>query len=260
MIRKSQISHINSLKIKKYRQQHKQFIAEGVKIVKEFISGSLAIDSIYATKTWLTHPDISSALSQLDKTIKIIEITEKELQRISNLETPNEVLAIINISEISLNIQSLHNGLVLMLDNISDPGNLGTIIRIADWFGINNIICSNDCVDVYNPKVVQSTMGSIARINVYYSDLEDVLSSLESSTNIYGAILNAESIYKKQLSEKGIILIGNESKGISSQITKYINNPISIPSYPDNSQTQKAESLNASIATGIICAEFRRKN
>jgi RNA methyltransferase, TrmH family len=253
VLSKSQIKYINSLKLKKFREIHRQFIAEGTKIVNELIASSLMIDTIFST-----NPHIAKKLSSAEK-FKFFVISEGELQKISNLDAPNEALAIVNIPEKPLNIKSFKDELVLMLDSINDPGNLGTIIRIADWFGINNIICSNNCVDAYNSKVVQATMGSIARVNIFYNELETVLSSVDSNINIYGALLNAESIYKKQLSDMGIIIIGNESRGISAKISGYINQPISIPSFPDNPMSPKAESLNVSVATGIICAEFRRQ-
>ncbi len=266
MISNAQIKHINSLRLKKNRQVYKQFIAEGVKIVDELISSTYKVDSLFATEKWIKR--LSVASYPLPVKNKIIEISEDELRKISSLESPNEVLAIVEIPEIITDIESLSDELSLMLDNISDPGNMGTIIRIADWFGIKNIICSEECVDIYNSKVVQATMGSITRVNCHYINLEIFLSSVKENikTNkrfedykIYGAVLNAESIYSKKLTEKGIIIIGNESKGISSPIMKYLTDGISIPSYSFNSEN-KAESLNASVATGIICAEFRRNS
>ena len=257
MISKADIKYINSLKLKKFRQADKKFIAEGIKIIDELVKSNLDVDSVYATKAWIENSRKSLVASR--KTNKIIEITEAELKRISCLETPNEVLAIVNIPDISPDMSKLKEELVLMLDDIHDPGNLGTIIRIADWFGINNIICSENCVEVYNPKVIQSTMGSFTRVNCHYTNPESFLKSLSKETKIYGAILNGESIYTKQLSDKGIIIIGNESKGISETVSGFVNEGISIPYFPDAEGRKRAESLNASVATGIICAEFRRK-
>jgi RNA methyltransferase, TrmH family len=259
VITKAQIKYINSLRLKKNRQTQMQFIAEGVKIVDEILNSALQIDSIFATKEWINKSTVKYPL---------IEVTEGELKKISSLESPNEVLAIVIIPETKLDINSLSNELSLMLDNISDPGNMGTIIRIADWFGIKNIICSEDCVDIYNSKVVQATMGSITRVNCHYTNLENFLSSIKENIKIserftdykiYGAILNSESIYSKELTDKGIIIIGNESKGISSSLKEFITDGITIPGYSINLKENKAESLNVSVATGIICAEFRRR-
>jgi RNA methyltransferase, TrmH family len=262
MISKAQISHIKSLKLKKYRDQHKQFIAEGTKIIDELLHSSFIISTIFAIKDWIYN------VNSIPQNCTVIEVSDSELLRISSLKTPNKVLAIVNIFHsasdsvfASLRL-CVKNELILMLDNINDPGNLGTIIRIADWFGISNIICSNNSVDVYNPKVIQATMGSIARVNVHYDDLKTVLSALSKSgqIKIYGALLEGESIYNKPLTDKGIIIIGNESNGISDELLPFINEKINIPYYPINLTNKRAESLNASVATGIICSEFRRQN
>jgi len=182
------------------------------------------------------------------------------LKKISSLTTPNEVLAICAIPENKLNVSELKNKLTLVLDDIRDPGNLGTIIRIADWFGIENIICSLETVDIYNPKVVQATMGSIARVNVFYEDLKTIFLEALTKNNfpIYGTVLNGENIFEKSLTSNGFIVIGNESNGISIELLPLINEKISIPTFSVN-ETNSVESLNAAIATAIVCTEFKRR-
>ena len=182
---------------------------------------------------------------------------QNEMGKISQLTTPQNVLGIFNIPDISINNLSLSGALTLMLDDIKDPGNMGTIIRIADWFGIKQIICSPESVDIYNPKVVQGSMGSIARVNVAYANLLDILQNKSENIPVYGALLDGENIYKTTLEPSGIIIIGNESEGISENLLPHISKKIMIPSF--NTNLQKAESLNAAIAAGIICAEFRRR-
>jgi len=171
----------------------------------------------------------------------------------SALSAPNQVLGVFEILQPELKINRLKEKLVLALDDLRDPGNLGTVIRVADWFGINDILCSHNCVDVYNPKVVQSTMGSLARVAVYYCDLESVLQNLSP---VYATVLNGKNVYAEKLSDKGVILIGNESHGISAELLSKVTHAqaISIPNF-----SPKADSLNAAIATSIFCSEFRRR-
>lgn len=251
MLSKNKIKFLNSLKLKKFRDEHQQFIAEGDKLVRDLISGNFQIHEIFATNKWLEK-------NILPKTIIINEITEEELNRISQLSTPNQVLAVAKYQTTEINFNEIFNNLTLMLDEIKDPGNMGTIIRIADWFGISNIICSEDTVDTYNPKVVQSTMGSIARVNVYYTNLVELLKKTPENTPVFGTLLTGENIYEQDLSKNGIIIVGNESRGISDDLQQYITHKLLIPSYAQNADN-KAESLNASVATAIICAEFKRK-
>jgi TrmH family RNA methyltransferase len=252
MLSKNQIKFVNSLKQKKFRDQSGLFIAEGVKIVTELMKSSIVIEQIYATSLFLDE-------NKFDDTIEIVEVKQKELDRISALSTANEVVAICKIPTIELDIKNLSDKLTLVLDNIKDPGNLGTIIRIADWYGIKNIVCSKETVEVFNPKVVQATMGSIARVNVFKTDL---ISFLDESINkhqlkSYGALLSGENIHQQKLASTGLIVIGNESKGISDDLLPFVTDKIKIPSFSD-APTDGAESLNAAIATAIICAEFRR--
>ena len=255
MLSKNQIKFVNSLKQKKYREENGLFIAEGNKIVTELLNSSIDVKQIYATSEFLRK-------TKIEATIERFEIKESELERISSLSTANEVLAVCQIPSYNLNIETLKDKLTLVLDDIKDPGNLGTIIRIADWFGIETIICSSNTTDVYNSKVVQATMGSIARIKTYYLDLAEFFNSSKSiiPNPVYGALLEGENIYTSKLSSSGFIIIGNESKGISEDIKSFITDKLYIPSFPDNkSGKSEVESLNAAIATSIICSEFRRR-
>jgi len=252
MITKNQIKHINSLKSNKFRKTHNEFIVEGIKLVDEILNSNFEISSLYATANWIEENE-----SNLPVNIEITEINEKELKSISGLTTPNEVLAIVKIPENDINTNTIYQDLILVLDKIRDPGNLGTMIRTADWFGIKNIICSNDTVDLYNPKVIQSTMGSVARVKVHYTDLEKFLKEIPEDFPVYGTFLEGENFYKSKFPSKAIIVIGNESNGISDKIAQLITNRIFIPPFSSN-QKQTAESLNASIATALVCSEFRR--
>lgn len=255
MLSKNQIKYVNSLKQKKYREEHNLFIAEGTKIVPELLDSTLNVKQVYATSEFFRKNKIAD-------TIERFEIKENELQRISALMTPNDVLAVCETPHYQLVIDSLKDKLTLVLDDIKDPGNLGTIIRISDWFGIENIICSNDTVDAFNPKVVQATMGSISRIKVHYVDLSNFFQQLTSGIQqpVFGALLDGESIYSKKLPSSGFIIIGNESKGISEKLQPFITDKIKIPSFSHyKTVSGEAESLNAAIATSIICSEFRRR-
>lgn len=256
MLSKNQAGFVNSLKQKKFREEHQLFIAEGVKIVPELFSSSVKVKQVFATPEFFKkHVPPADAVCH--------ELKEQELERISALTSPNEVLALCEIPEREIGKAAFKDQLTLVLDEIKDPGNMGTIIRIADWFGIENVVCSENSVDVYNPKVVQATMGSIARIKVYYTDLHAFLQQQkkENQLNVFGALLEGENIYTKQLPAKGLIVIGNESKGISEGLREMITDKISIPSFSHikKGADGEAESLNAAIATAIICSEFRRK-
>lgn len=254
MLSKSQISFVNSLKQKKFREEHGLFIAEGAKIVPELLGSSLNVKQVYATAEFLSANNV--------KGVEVIEVKANELERISALTQPNEVLAVCEIPSFKLKSDGLQGKLTLVLDDIKDPGNLGTIIRIADWFGIENIVCSNETADAYNPKVVQATMGSIARIKVHYTSLSEFISDQVSSSRykVFGALLEGKNIYTEKLASEGLIVIGNESRGISPEIEKLVTDRISIPSFSHyKSSGGEAESLNAAIATSIICSEFRRR-
>jgi TrmH family RNA methyltransferase len=246
MISKSQISFIKSLHQKKIRKEHGLFIVEGLKSIQEFINSEYVVDSVYCTE------NLMPKLDNLSRKIKPVGITESELSRISTLSTPQAILAVVQIpQQTDLNIKKLDGSFILALDGVQDPGNLGTIIRTADWFGLNTILCSKDTAEVYNPKVVQASMGSLSRVNIIYTDLGDVFSKI--NIPVYGAVLNGKSIYETDFGQEGIILLGNEGNGISEDLIEKINYPITIPRYG------KAESLNVAISASIFCSELRRK-
>jgi RNA methyltransferase, TrmH family len=256
MLSRNQVKHINSLKSKKQREKQKRFIAEGSKLVIDLLASDYHICELFATNEWI---DLHSALFHAKKLLPV-SVSEDELSRITALTTPSPVLAIVTVPETVINPGSFTGKLVLALDDIRDPGNLGTIIRIADWFGISAVICSETTVDLYNPKVVQATMGSIARVPVYYTDLAGFLSTLSESVQIYGSFLEGENVYTMELPQKGIIVIGNESNGISGSVAKLVSDKIHIPSFSnDKGSAAQAESLNASVATAVLCSEFKRR-
>ncbi len=237
MLNKNQIKLIKSLETKKNRKREGLFVAEGPKVVGDLLRAGYQPHAIFST---LPHPDAES-------------ITDVELRRISFLQHPQEVLAIFHIPESTFTPQL--SGLSIALDGVQDPGNVGTIIRIADWFGINHIYCSPDTADVYNPKVVQATMGSLAHVHITYCDLVRLLS--QTDIPIYGTLLDGEDIYQHPLSDNGIIVMGNEGNGISPTVRQLVNHRLLIPNFNENTET--AESLNVAIATAITCSEFRRR-
>ena len=238
MLSKNQIKLIRSLELKKNRKRENLFVAEGPKVVGDLLKAGFLPHSIFSTK-----PHDNAQL-----------ITDDELRRISFLQHPQEVLALFEISPTS-SLQLPPSSLSLALDGIQDPGNLGTIIRIADWFGISTIFCSQDTADCYNPKVVQATMGSIAHVNIVYGDLVKLLS--ETTLPVYGTLLDGENIYQQELTKEGIIVMGNEGNGISQEVRPLITHRLLIPNF--STQGETAESLNVAIATAITCSEFRRR-
>ncbi len=245
MLSKTMVKYIQSLGHKKLRDEGGIFIAEGHKVVAElFASGKFKCKLLCAVSEWMNDNKILlTGLSAENK----IEISETELQKISLLTTPNSVLAIF-YKKVKESVD-LKNNLSLMLDGIQDPGNMGSIIRNADWFGVKNIICSNNCVDSYNPKVVQSTMGSLARVNIVYTDLKIFLDK-NKEIKTYAATLDGEIIFSFKKIKEGIILIGNESKGVSGELLNLCSNKITIPKHGE------AESLNAAVACGIILSHI----
>lgn len=245
MLSKSQISFIKSLHQKKYRKEHGLFIVEGIKSIKEFINSSYHIHTIFYNS------EQYNLLPKLPANINLFEVKNAELDKISTLQTPQGFLALVHIPKNKqLDQKELKNQFTLVLDGVQDPGNMGTIIRTADWFGFKNIICSLDSVEVFNPKTVQATMGSLARVNIFETDLPAFLT--DNKLPVFGALLDGESIYKTQWGNEGLVILGNEGKGISPEVIKKINKPITIP------RIGEAESLNVAVSAAIFCAELVR--
>ena len=238
MLSKSQIKLITSLKQKKYRLQHGFFVVEGVKTIKELLQSNLTLHILYTMESF-----------NIDAKNEIL-ISEQDLKRISFLKTPNKALAIFKMPAVK-GIET--NKLIVALDDVRDPGNLGTIIRLCDWFGVKDLVCSKETVDCFNPKVVQATMGSITRVNISYVDLSSFFKNADLP--VFGAFMDGESVYKKQLPEKGVLVMGNEANGISKAIEATVTDKISIPRFGD---LQATESLNVATATSILLSEFRR--
>lgn len=248
MISKATIKKIHALDMRKFRRNERLFVAEGPKLVDELCATMKPV-YIAALPEWIS--ENAKIVSGTEYDI----VTPDELQRASLQKNPQQVIALFPIPEHRFCTEQLKNELVLMLDGVQDPGNLGTIARIADWFGIRNILCSADTADIYNPKAVQATMGALARVKFHYTDLLQLLSQYDGP--VYGTFLDGENIYGQELSENGIIVMGNEGKGISQGVGEMINRRLYIPNYPIGTQT--TESLNVAIATSIVCAEFRRR-
>ena len=240
MLSKNQIKLITSLQQKKQRFVNQLFFAEGIKVIQELVESNFELVHLYTTQN-----DFEE-VSQDKKTI----ISANELKKISALATQNSCLGVFRIQADKKIIES---GLILALDSIRDPGNLGTILRLCDWFGIDQIVCSKDAVDIYNPKVVQATMGSIARVNVNYIDLENFIG--QTQLPVFGTFMLGNNIYKTDLPQEGIIVMGNEANGISLELEKLIQNRLTIPRF---GSLQKTESLNVATATAIVLSEFRR--
>ncbi|MDP4282023.1 MAG: RNA methyltransferase [Bacteroidota bacterium] len=252
MISKIKIHFIRSLHQKKGREENGQFLAEGSKIVMDLMDSRFPLREIYALPEWLnSHGNLLQNRQAL-----IAEVNENEMGKITALSSPSPVLAVFDLTSSGKVPSFPINDIVLALDGIRDPGNMGTIIRIADWFGIRQVICSEDTVELFNPKVVQATMGSIARVNVAYTSLFGWLSALTPGIPVYGTFLEGNDIYQEELASSGVIIMGNESRGISPEMDSLVNHRIFIPSF---STGNHAESLNASIATAIVCSEFRRR-
>lgn len=251
MLSKGKLKYIRSLELKKNRKEELAFVAEGPKVVGDLF-GHFPCKLLVATGKWLaTQKNIQAN--------EIIEVTADELSRASFLKTPQDVLAVFSYTEYTYDIASIiSDELCLALDDVQDPGNLGTIIRLADWFGIKHIFCSPGTVDIYNPKVIQATMGAVARVQLHYTPLPEVL-ICASKHNIprYGTFLDGTNIYEESLSVNGIIVMGNEGKGIGAKVEQYVSHRLYIPNYPVGNKT--SESLNVAIATAITCAEFRRR-
>lgn len=242
MLSKSQIKLIKSLSQKKFRNKHQLFVVEGIKGIQELLNSDYELVSLYTTNSEFGVPD---------KSVDIID--EKELNKISFLKTPQRALAVFKISEKK---KPEIKDLTLVLDGVRDPGNLGTIIRLCDWFGIENLICSLDTVDCYNPKVVQASMGSLSRVRVFYNDLENFL-NMNPRIPVFGTLLDGKNVYSEKLPQKALIVMGNEANGISEEIKNLISQKITIPQFGKSRET---ESLNVATATSIILSEFRRSS
>jgi TrmH family RNA methyltransferase len=255
MISKNRIKFIMSLQKKKVRDEECLYVIEGDKLVREFIGAGIPLRALIAK------PEFINAIpAGLLATVKEIEdVSYNELKKISTLKTPHNALALVPMPERKLEEVDVVSQLCVALDFVQDPGNLGTIIRAAGWFGIRNIICSHDCVDVYNPKVIQASMGALLHVNVYYSDLEKLfIFAAENNTPIFGTMLDGESIYSHRLDNKGIILLGNESRGISEKLMPYITERIMIPRF--SIAKFGIDSLNVGMAASVVFSEFRRKS
>ncbi len=248
-VSKNQIKMITALSHKKFRDEMKLFAAEGTKLVKDLIS-VFECSLLIVTDEWLLENEPFSYP-------KAETVTTDEFKKISNQKNPQGVLAVFKKPDYKLDIDTLSEKLSLLLDEVQDPGNLGTIIRVADWFGIRDIICSENCADAFNPKTIQATMGAIARVKVHYVDIQKFANEIPNGIPVYGTFMNGNDIYSEALTENGIIVMGNEGNGISPETEKLVTSRLLIPNFPKDEVT--SESLNVSIATAIICAEFRRR-
>lgn len=249
MLTKREIKFIQSLSRKKGRVESGCFLAEGNKLVEDTLD-AFECRLLVATPEWLKqHGNVRAK--------RCVEVSREELSRVSLLTTPQEVMAVYEMPQCVLDETMLQNELTLALDTVQDPGNLGTIIRIADWMGVRHIVCSPETADVYNPKVVQATMGALARVSVHYMPLEPFLARVGEQMPVYGTFLDGDNIYEMPLSTHGIIVMGNEGNGISEALKSCISHKLYIPNYPPGVPT--SESLNVAVATAITCAEFRRR-
>lgn len=246
---KNRIKYIHSLELKKNRDVADVFLAEGPKLVGELL-GHFPCQLLAATPEWKSpHTHIH--------TEEFIEVTADELSRASLLRTPQQVLAVFRKRKDADHKAEITRSLCLALDGVQDPGNLGTIIRLADWFGIRHIFCSSDTADAYSPKAVQATMGSLARVHIHVTDLTALIQELPTGTPVYGTFLDGENLYKKTLTNNGLLIMGNEGRGIRDEVRTLVNQRLFIPAYPQ--ERGASESLNVGVATAIVCAEFRRQ-
>ena len=239
MLSKSHIKLITSLKQKKYRLQHGLFVVEGIKTINELLQSGLMLDTLYTTESF----NIDAKREEI--------ISEADLKRISFLKTPNKALAVFKIPK-PKKINA--DGLIVALDDVRDPGNLGTIIRLCDWFGVKDLICSHETVDCFNPKVIQATMGSISRVNVTYLELREFLRQTELP--VFGTFMDGQSVYSYELPKQGVLVMGNEANGISNNIEHYVSRKLSIPRF---GRLQATESLNVATATAVFLSEFKRR-
>jgi TrmH family RNA methyltransferase len=247
MLSKATVKLVSELKHKKCRQESGLFVVEGTKLVAELLASKISVKSLFATAQW-----IDENQNSVSNNTELVMLTENQLEHLSLQQSPQQVLSLAHLPKTKLNESEILKEFSIALDTIQDPGNLGTIIRIADWYGIKNILCSTTCADVYNPKVVQATMGSFLRVNMIYTSLNDFFE--EHRPIVIGALMNGENLYEATLPAKGVLLIGNEGSGIHKTLMPYITNGVTIPKFGG------AESLNAGIATAIICDNWARSN
>lgn len=254
-VSKNIIKQIRSLEMRKFRRQEGEFVAEGNKLVQDNLQ-SMQCHRLVATPTWWeAHPEAEGMAQEC------YTITPQEMERLSLMQSPQEVLGTFRLPDYQLDAEMMHtltSQLIVALDEVQDPGNLGTIIRLCDWFGIRTIICSTTTADCFAPKVVQATMGAIARVKVIYTDLPPFIEDISrQGVPVYGTFLEGDNIYQSELSANGVIVMGNEGRGISDAVKRLVNRKLFIPPYPADAQT--SESLNVGIATAICVSEFRRK-
>lgn len=250
MLSKGKIKYIHSLEKKKYRNELNAFVAEGNKLVSDMMF-AFECELILAKPSWM-------AMQGNIPAKELLEADEEDIRKASFLKNPQDVLAVFKRPNWNINDADPSSSLILALDGIQDPGNLGTIIRLADWFGIEHLVCSTDTADVFSPKTVQATMGALTHVKVHYTELKEYLKAqVNRQIPLFGTFLDGENMYTKDLSTNGIIVMGNEGNGIRPQIEELINQKLYIPSFPPERET--SESLNVAIATAVICAEFRRR-
>jgi TrmH family RNA methyltransferase len=252
MVEKSKKKLISSLSQKKHRDKYGLFVAEGVKLVNDLLTSGMTSEIILGTNFGLV------SKKRFQSKIEIVD--DSELRKISSLKTPQSLLAVFKKPECKFKIGDHAERLTLCLDGIQDPGNMGTIIRLADWFGINTVVCSYDTADAFNPKVVQASMGALARVEVYYTKLDNFCkqSAEQYKLQIFGTFMDGENIYTTKLPKKGLIIMGNEGKGIRPAIEKEVTKKLTIPCFPRNRKEEGMESLNVGVAAAIVCSEFRR--
>ncbi len=254
MITKAQITSVKLLKDRDERKKNSLFVAEGEKIFEELINSSLTVSQIFYINERISEQTRNHIIRS--KMEEVYEVSAKEMDRLSHLKTPTPILITVKIENYAF--KYIDKSLILALDGVQDPGNLGTIIRLADWFGIEDIICSRECADLYNPKVVQATMGALSRVRVSYVDLPKTIEELsKKGVEIYGTFLDGEVIYSKNIGGRdGVIVMGSEGRGVSKEIESMITKRLYIPPYPMDKSS--GESLNVAVATAIVCSEFRR--
>ncbi len=251
MLSKPKIKFINSLKTKKYRDKHNLFVAEGEKLINDLSKSFRCKYLICPSECKVANSIVAEEYFEVD--------SADDMKKVSSLSTPNGFLAVFYQKKATeITIERLNNSLTLVLEDIQDSGNFGTIIRLADWFGIKDIVCSPKTVDMFNAKVVQSTMGALANVTITYTDIEAFLSKAQRhNVNIYGTFLDGENIYNYPLQKSGVVVMGNEGSGISDTVERFVNHRITIPNF--STETYTSESLNVAIATSIVCSEFRRR-